>query len=181
MSRRQRLLADPRANASPWATSLIPNPMSKRCSAATTSGAPCKAWAVRDTDPPLCSTHAGRTHGAGAPYGNQNAVRHRFYSHFFNNQELADMVANLDNVDDIDDEIAIVRVLLARLLPKLESPADLPTAEVAALVPLVLNSTGRIAHLLRDRRALSGQAGDSLLQALGVALDELSTEWNTDL
>lgn len=155
--------------------------MAQRCTATTTSGAPCKAWAVHGTDPPLCSTHAGRTLGAGAPYGNQNAVRHRFYCHYFNNQELADMVANLDNVDDIDDEIAIVRVMLGRLLPKLESPAELPTPELAALVPLVLNSTGRIAHLLRDRRALSGKAGDSLLEALGVALDELSTEWGTDL
>lgn len=152
-----------------------------RCSATTTAGAPCKAWAVRGTDPPLCATHAGLTVGAGAPYGNQNAVRHRFYSHYFNNQDLADLVAHLDNVDDIDDEIAIVRVMLGRLLPRLESPAELPTAEIAALVPLVLSCTGRIAQLLRDRRALSGKAGDSLLEALGVALDELSTEWGTDL
>jgi hypothetical protein len=155
--------------------------MSTRCSATTTAGAPCRAWAVRGTDPPLYSTHSGRTVGAGAPHGNQNAVKHRFYSRTFTNQELADLVANLDNVTDIDDEIAIVRVILARVLPLLDDPTRLPTVEVVALVPLVLNSTGRIARLLRDRRALSGEAGDSLLEALGVALDELATEWGTDL
>src|SRR5690606_23464491 len=103
-----------------------------RCSAITTAGVPCKAWAVRDTDPPLCSTHAGLTVGAGAPYGNQNAVKHRFYSQNLTDRELADLVANLDNVVDIDDEIALVRITLARLLPKLEHLAELPTPEAAA-------------------------------------------------
>ncbi len=52
----------------------------QRCSAANPDGKTCRAWAVRGTDPPLCSAHAGRNAGAGASAGNQNARKHGFYS-----------------------------------------------------------------------------------------------------
>jgi hypothetical protein len=32
--------------------------MSRRCSATTNSGRPCRAWAIASTDPPLCAAHA---------------------------------------------------------------------------------------------------------------------------
>jgi hypothetical protein len=42
----------------------------------------CTAWAMRDSHPALCASHAGRTTGAGAPNGNQNR-RTRGRSHGF--------------------------------------------------------------------------------------------------
>lgn len=35
-------------------------PQNRRCSARTKTGAPCKAWAIHDSDPPLCSLHTRR-------------------------------------------------------------------------------------------------------------------------
>jgi hypothetical protein len=41
---------------------------------------------------------------------------------------------------------------------------------------VLTTGTGRVAHLLRDQRALTGQAADGLTAAIAQALDELSTE-----
>jgi len=50
----------------------------------------CRAWAVRGSDPPLCSAYAGR--GVGAPPGNQNARTHGFYASAITRDELADVL-----------------------------------------------------------------------------------------
>jgi hypothetical protein len=52
----------------------------RRCTATCTDGSPCRAWAVRTSDPPRCSPHGGGRLPAGAPRGNQNARTHGFYA-----------------------------------------------------------------------------------------------------
>jgi hypothetical protein len=42
-------------------------------------------------------------------------------------------------------------------------------------------NASRLGRLLRDQRALSGQAADGLLDAIGKALDEISTELGVTL
>jgi hypothetical protein len=49
-------------------------------------------------------------------------------------------------------------------------------AEVARVFALHGQNASRLGRLLRDQRALSGDSADSLLAAIGVALDEISTE-----
>ena len=56
------------------------NPHKCRCAFDTRHGKPCRAYAVRGSDPPACAAHAGLTTGAGAPAGNRNARTHGFYS-----------------------------------------------------------------------------------------------------
>jgi hypothetical protein len=154
--------------------------MSTRCSATTTAGAPCRAWAVRGADPPLCSTHSGRTVGAGAPVGNVNAVKHGFFRRKLSHQDLADLVANLNNIDIIDDEVAINRVLLSKLLNFMQENED-DLEIIVRIAPLILRTTAGIANLLRARRAISHESANSLLDALGTALDEISNEWGIRL
>ena len=44
---------------------------SRRCMAIKPDGDPCRAWAIRGSDPPRCAAHSGKV---GAPSGNQNAL-----------------------------------------------------------------------------------------------------------
>jgi hypothetical protein len=49
-------------------------------------------------------------------------------------------------------------------------------AEVAKVFALHGQNASRLGRLLRDKRALSGASADGLLDAIGKALDEISTE-----
>ena len=59
--------------------------------------------------------------------------------------------------------------------------AQLTPADVCRLFGLSLQATRTIARLLRDKRALTGEAADGISGAIAQALDELSTEWGIDL
>lgn len=56
------------------------NPMqlwnAPRCNAKTRAGTPCQAPAIKGKT--RCRMHGGK--GSGAPYGNNNAYKHGFYS-----------------------------------------------------------------------------------------------------
>lgn len=153
---------------------------SRRCGHHKPDGSPCRAWAIRGSDPPLCASHARLALG-GAPAGNLNAARHGFYSPVLKPDELADLVACADDMT-LDDEIALARVIARRLAGMLIAPPDAAeTADTARLASLALQATRTIARLLRDRRALSGDAADGIAGAISQALDELSSEWGIDL
>ena len=149
-----------------------------RCTATNRDGTPCKAWAVHGTSPPRCSAHAGRNAGAGAPAGNQNRRAHGFYSRVLTAGELADLVTFADDLS-LADEIAIARVTLRRAMERLTT--DLETDELTNLAKLTLAGTRTVARLLRDQRALSGEAADGIAGAIAQALDELGTEWGIEL
>jgi hypothetical protein len=148
------------------------------CSATNRNGRPCKAYALRDSNPPLCSAHSRRNQGAGAPAGNQNRTTHGFYSRIYTLEEIADLVAHAIN-DSLDDEIAAARVATRRVLTQLHD--DLDADSYAKLAGLVLDGTNTIARLLRTRRALSGDAADGIAGAIAQALDELANEWGVEL
>ena len=58
---------------------------------------------------------------------------------------------------------------------------ELSTAELARLLSVHGENAVRIGRLLRDARALSGDAADGLLDAVGKALDEIATQWGLEL
>lgn len=76
-------------------------------------------------------------------------------------------------------EIELQRQVNQRLLGlwnALEGAGE-PDAALQVKVAAALTSgTGRVARLLRDERALTGQAGDGLAAAVAHALNELTTE-----
>lgn len=156
---------------------MAKTPTNSRCTQTTRSGKPCRAWAVRGSDPPACAAHAGRTKGAGAPPHNINRRQHGFYSPVLVPDELADLVQFADDLS-LADEIALARVILRRVVGKLTvtDPAVLDIEDLSKLAALSLAGTRTVARLLRDQRALSGDAADGFAGAIAQALDELSTE-----
>jgi len=58
-------------------------------------------------------------------------------------------------------------------------PDDVRT--LVKLFSLHAQNASRMGRLLRDQRALSGQAADGISGAIAQALDELSSEWGTPL
>jgi hypothetical protein len=150
--------------------------MKTHCTATNKDRTPCRAWGVRGSDPPLCSAHGGGRAPVGGPPGSRNARTHGFY---------VDQVAPLPKPDDIPDSIAEVIHDLAVKQARLSRIInDQPDSEdiliLARLLQLHAQTASRLGRLLRDQRALSGEAADGISAAIAQALDELSTELNTD-
>ena len=150
--------------------------MTTRCPATNKDGTPCRAFPVRGSDPPLCSSHGGGRAPVGAPAGNQNRRTHGFYVD----------VAPLPDPDDVPDSISAVIHDLAVKQARLSRDINghLKSYDVhtlARLLELHAQTASRLGRLLRDERALSGEAADGISAAIAQALDELSTELGTDL
>jgi hypothetical protein len=165
----------------------------RQCSATNRNGRPCQAWATRDSDPPLCSTHSKRNTGAGAPAGNQNRQDHGFYGRHYSLDEIADLIAYAADMT-LADEIAAVRVATRRVFEKIntgmtldqdpngdEFKRELTAEEYAKLSILIFQGASTTARLLRAQRALTGDAADGIAGAIGQALDELANEWGIEL
>jgi hypothetical protein len=164
----------------------------------------CRAWAIRDLDPPRCVSH---TYGQdsplpgpriGAPPGNHNHLVHGFYATVFTRQELADLVADAGDTS-LDAEIAIARVALRRILQMLHTgltpppgsaSADAPRAparqpltalDYVRLAALAFQGVSVVARLLRARQALGGPLSAQLPPGVAEALDELSQDLPIEL
>lgn len=150
-----------------------------RCGGTTRTGRACRAWAVRGSNPPRCPAHReldgtprefpGRdlpatiNHSPGPP------------------PEWTGIASAEPTVSALDDEIRLVRAILSRLLAELQATPDLRVEQLAEFAPLVFAGTRTVSHLLRDQRALSGDAAAGIAGAISLALDELSTEWGVRL
>lgn len=149
--------------------------MKQQCTAKTRSGTLCNAWAVQDSTPPRCAAHGGATAPPGAPTGNSNAKTHGFYS------ATSGLAAPIPDIDAIlSDLYARQQALVDYLTSSLEDPEN----TVAKLIPvfaLHAQNASRLGRLLRDKRALTGEAADGIAGAIAQALDELSNEMGTPL
>lgn len=106
----------------------------------------------------------------GAQPGNTNALKHGFYSHHFNNLELADLDTALS--DGLTDEIALLRVIIRRVFEYADSGAQDLDAWSKALNTLGAAST-RLAGLLRTQQLIAGDGGD-VLSVLSQAIGEVA-------
>jgi hypothetical protein len=141
----------------------------------------CRAWAVRDTDPPLCSAHAGRNVGAGGFPGNENRRTHGFYASALRREELADLFSDV-GVDTLEAEIICARIALRRVLAYLTSAGpELSLLEYTRIASVAFHGARTIARLLRDNLALGVKPFDLFDAAMNEALDELSEEWGIEL
>jgi len=121
---------------------------------------------------------AGPATPRGGQVRNANAATSGFYSDTFTADELA-LVAAFVEDPTLDDEIWMQRVLNRRLLvhaTPAEGDTKLTTATLIKIAEALAIGTGRVARLLRDKRALSGEAAEGLTGAIAAALDELTTE-----
>ncbi|MCJ7737360.1 MAG: hypothetical protein MUQ10_08625 [Anaerolineae bacterium] len=142
----------------------------RRCTSLKADGTPCKAWAMRDTMPALCVTHAARTTaadanpGIGMPSGSANSQ----------SSPSPEMIEKV-----IDDLAGKQAQLSAYITERLDQGADVQG--LARVFALHGQNASRLGRLLRDQRALSGDAADGIAGAIAQALDELSTELGADL
>lgn len=117
---------------------------------------------MRGLELPRCAAHSGLV---GAPAGNKNRLTHGAYV-VVPIRSIAELVADLEGK-------------IGRLSALIDNCAD--ATVLAGLFALHAQNCSRLGRLLRDQRALDGKSADSLLEAIGVALDEISTELGVKL
>ncbi len=156
-------------------TPIQPANLKRRCTATCADGSPCRAWAVRTSDPPRCAPHGGGRARVGAPARNQNAVTHGFYASKSPPPWDGEPACSIDTV------IADLYAKYQRLSRYIDENMDhLSTAEFARLTSLHGQSASRLGRLLRDRRILQPEE-DGMSSAIEQALKELGEEWGVDL
>jgi hypothetical protein len=178
------------------------NPFKTHCSVPG-----CRAWAIRGSDPPLCSPHRSRKdppgqgasaepsrgacpesgRGVGAPPGNQNHRIHGFYSTALPHDEQARLFAP-HGITSLDAEIALTRAALERIYGMLltgvtpgPNPHPLDAQDYARYIGLAFRGAGTVARLLSTRMALGGDRTDALSVITNQALDALGAKWGIDL
>ena len=140
-----------------------------KCSAITASGQPCKAWAIRGSEPPLCAPHAGL---AGGKKGNQNAVKHGYYRQSINSAELLSLFDDAGKVE-LDQEAVLLRVFIHRLINYLEDP-ELPYEQFRSAGSLLISAVRALTYLKKQLPPHEAIDWDT-------ALDELAQEWGWEL
>jgi len=162
----------------------------RKCSATKTDGRPCQAWAMRESEPPLCAQHfepslpaetsivtSKETSTEPSPDA-PNKANLDFYSRSFSIEELTALI-NLALVSSLNGEVAASRIAIRRILQQLEE--ELSAAEYAQLAGLIFTGANTIARLLRAQRSLSGEAAEGIIGSLAKGLDEMSIEWRMDI
>jgi hypothetical protein len=85
-------------------------------------------------------------------------------------------------VHDLVAKQQALSTLIDRLLvEEAQSPGTLLVQDLARLMALHSQNASRLGRLLRDKRALSGEAADGIDDATSQALDELSSDWGIEL
>ena len=118
----------------------------RRCTATCADGSPCRAWAVRGSDPPRCSPHGGGAAPVGAPPGNQNALTHGFYARV---QIPAASSPRPKSDDDAVVQLCATHVRIARHIE--DHKHELPIPQLVALCQLYADNLSRLTRLLLKR------------------------------
>jgi hypothetical protein len=105
--------------------------------------------------------------------GNQNARKHGFYAR-------ADLPEGC-SIDVIIDHLYQRQVELDAYIEDILATGDPSIQELVHLLKTYGQNASRLGRLLRDRRALTGDAADSISGAIAQALQELETELGTEL
>jgi hypothetical protein len=160
----------------------------RRCTGTRTNGKDCRAWAQQDSDPALCSAHAAGASGpvriADRASDSNNGTRsaEEIPSGGTGAVDLSRVHYDTPiTITSIIEDLAKKQITLSMYLDEriAEGPVDLN--ELAHLFALHGLNASRLGRLLRDQRALSGEAADGIAGAIAQALDELSTELGADL
>lgn len=119
----------------------------------------------------------------GAPPGNTNALKHGAYAR----RSVSAATCEIRTIEDVIADLAHKQAALSAYIDFVVSPAiqgelsALTIGDLVSLLRLHGQNASRLGRLLRDRRALSGEAADGISGAIAQALDELSTELGVEL
>lgn len=145
------------------------NPDKRKCSAVCSDGHPCQAWAVIESEPPLCPAHAGLNSGAGAPVGNRNALKHGLYARALQPGDVAD----LEKIEakSLRHELVLVRLGLLRAA-RLLGDSTLEQADMLATLAV-------IPKLVRTVIQVQKNIDDSF--DWDEVLDEVGADWKIEI
>jgi hypothetical protein len=117
----------------------------------------------------------------GAPAGNTNALKHGAYIGRRVSAATADKLhpREIRTIDDVVQDLAARQAALSGYIEQELSALTLD--EMVTLLRVHGQNASRLGRLLRDKRALSGEAADGISGAIAQALDELSTELGVEL
>ena len=150
--------------------------MSHKCSATRADGKPCQAWAIRESQPPLCRAHSGRQRLEQET--DDERQRKNFYRRTYSLEEVADLV-HLALDHSLDDEVAAVRVAVRRVMQQLHE--ELTPTEYARLASAIFTGANTIARLVRTSRDLADDTRDVIRSVIEQVLDEQSGDWQAKL
>lgn len=179
----------------------------RHCTAIKRDGTPCRAWAVRGSEPATCIAHLAASDRAEVlamprsrrlPPPEQPALPELASEE----RSKADpttvdaapegetedaSAADVSAADISAADISAIILDLAAKQQKLSKYIDecldggATVGQLTALFALHAQNASRLGRLLRDRLALGGDAGDELFAALNKALDELGQAWDVEL
>jgi hypothetical protein len=143
---------------------------------------------VQGSEPARCAAHGGTSARIGAPPGNQHALKHGFYVGRAGEEapgEVSPGDIPLDRVSpgevspgewSIETVILDLCIKQAGLSRYIEVHSeDLSADELARFLQIHGQNASRLGRLLRDRRALCGEA-EGMSAAIARALEELHRE-----
>jgi len=119
----------------------------RRCTATSAAGSPCRAWAVRGSDPPRCAPHGGGASPVGAPPGNQNARTHGFYARVGGTPFPRDQTAECP--DDAILQLCATHIRIARHIERHKHELSVP--DLAALCGVYSRNLSRLTRLVLER------------------------------
>ena len=138
----------------------------QKCSTTTAKGTPCQAWAIRGSDPPLCSPHSGLARGKK---GNQNAVKHGYYRQYVDSSAAQSL--HEDAADgDLDQETALLRLYINRLTTYMNDP-DLTYDQFKSAGPLLVSAIRALAYIKKQLPPRDTIDWDATLDRVGKAMD----------
>lgn len=143
----------------------------RRCSARRKDGRPCRAWAVRDSQPALCASH--RNLAAGDDPDAQD-----FDLHAYTLDELADLIYRREQ-QSLRDELRFTQAGVLAILRRWKG--ELTEDEFARLMTLLHSSARTITGIIRAQQAAAKRDKDQLPAHRAAALSDLGAEWGMDL
>jgi hypothetical protein len=154
----------------------------RKCSCATVSGAPCRAWAVRDSDPPACAAHSSGAAHMPSP----SLTAEPDLDPGVDRPAPATCHGDAAGATSVDiqaviADLAAKQQALSRYIDECLASGGTAVQDMARLLALHSQNAARLGRLLRDKQALLGSAGDDWNQVISQALDELATEWGLSL
>jgi hypothetical protein len=150
----------------------MPHLPPRKCTHLTRKGEPCRAWAVRGSEPAACSAHGGRTPGrvahSGVLLGGEPA------------EPDGDGIVDAALITGVIRDLAAKQQRLSEYIDRCLAGDLLSPSDMARLLALHGLNASRLGRLLRDQRDL-GVADDLFTEAMNQALDGLSAEWGIEL
>ena len=133
------------------------------CTATRADGFPCRAWAVRGSDPPRCAPHGGGSAPVGAPPGNQNALKHGFYA-----RTHSPALAGQDRQDSAIAKRCVTHLRVQRYIDEHKHHLSVP--ELVSLCGLYTQNFSRLTRLVQAHYGAEASSKDDVKARLAAIL-----------